>query len=228
MKLLERDLDTKENIRSYSLKREEYFRTRVNKYSVQKNYLLDNPYNQRIIQKLNLKNESESSKKLESFETKYLSDKNISNRNTSGKSMSQINVISKIQEDTLPKFNLRLASAKNVRDVQSAAVKRLEPNYLNTVNTIYNYPTSPTRLLTYDYTTTIGNIQKTQPIRIMSASPHQSDRKSILNETTKSKFNRCIEINKEFLLKNNPNMNLFQVAEIFGSSKLIHYKNINI
>jgi hypothetical protein len=252
MKFIEKDINTQENIKNYSKKREEYFRTRVNKYSTQKNYLLDNPYNQRIIEKLNIHKtkEQELPKKIlvEKIQPQVREQIGVS------KAVSALNLETKLYEDISPVHaKARLGSAKNIskRNIQSAYVNKpsggynLETNYIGmtTMGSLMHVPTSPTyRLHTYDYNTTLGNnfqtLKNEKPkIRLMSAAmprgpktiePFTDGRKSILTETTKSKFNQCIEINKQFLLKNNPNMCLLQVAEIFGSSKLIHYKNINI
>jgi hypothetical protein len=230
IELIEKDINTQENIQLYSHKREEYFRSRVNKYSIKKNYLLDNPYNQRLIERLNInRSKGQEQPKKMIIETQQ---KEVKVSKTA--SALELNK-SKYLEDIIPVKKATRGSAKNIyhRTVLSAVVKS-EANYIGVTTINSEIPTSPTRLVTYDHTNTIANLKNEMPkIRLMSAiipkcNNLDSDKKSILAETAKSKFNRCIEVNKQFLLKNNPNMNLLQVAEIFGSSKLIHYKNINI
>jgi hypothetical protein len=49
-------------------------------------------------------------------------------------------------------------------------------------------------------------------------------KKSIIEETSKNNFFKCVELNKEFMLKNNPNACIKEVARVYGSYKYIHKK----
>jgi hypothetical protein len=151
-------------------------------------------------------------------------------------------------------IKVRYNSATNIfkRNIKSASLKKPDYKYLKTYTTV-NLPTSPTGMFTYETNFTNPGFmsQHSGQLRVENTNtnikPHKTrlhsactilrsknmsmgecDKKSIIHEDVKTNFNRCIEVNKKFLLKNNPNMCLFEVAEIFGSSKLIHYKNITL
>jgi hypothetical protein len=253
LNLIENDKVTQDNLKTYSKKREEYFQNRVSKIAMQKNYTLDNPYNQKIIKKLNIHNKDnhdQPTKIYSSNGTPIIQKKSVLTKIELSKKNTCENHMNEEVAGLGPKNRLQSAKPLIKRPIQSALAKKPDNLYLRT-NTASNLPTSPTRLLTFEYNLTSPTNLKNNtngPIsfhsRLMSAcnfsrnnnnkleptypSELNLDRKSILNENTKQNFNKCIEINKEFLLKNNPNMCLLQVAEIFGSSKLIHYKNVNI
>jgi hypothetical protein len=49
-------------------------------------------------------------------------------------------------------------------------------------------------------------------------------KKSIIDETDKKDFFKCLEISKDFMLRNNPNACIKEVARVYGSYKYIHKK----